>query len=153
MPLKNRLEEDLKAAMLAKDSVKVAALKLLKSAILYKEVELGKRAEGLSEEQIIEVFSKEAKKRLEASRLYEQNKDQKRAEQEMYEHDLIAKYLPKQLSDEELDAMVKQVISQIEEPSVQQMGKIIGMVKQRAGAMVEGGRLASVVKRQLLELK
>ncbi len=70
--LKDRINQDLKTAMLSGDKTRVEILKMLKTAIMYKEVELGVRETGLSEEQVIDVLTKEAKKRLDASTMYEQ---------------------------------------------------------------------------------
>lgn len=147
--LKAKIEADLKTAMLSGDTAMVGTLKMLKSAILYKEVELGSRDQGLSDDQVIDVLSKEAKKRLEASQMYSDagREDQSNAEQA--EYDIIAEYLPKQLSDDEVAAIVDEAIASVDGASMQDMGRIIGAVKAKAGATADGSRIAAVVKEKL----
>ncbi len=147
--LKAKIEADLKTAMLSGDTAMVGTLKMLKSAILYKEVELGSRDQGLSDNQVIDVLSKEAKKRLEASQMYSDagREDQSNAEQA--EYDIIAEYLPKQLSDDEVAAIVDEAIASVDGTSMQDMGRIIGAVKAKAGATADGSRIAAVVKEKL----
>ncbi len=147
--LKAKIEADLKTAMLSGDTTMVGTLKMLKSAILYKEVELGSRDQGLSDDQVIDVLSKEAKKRLEASQMYSDagREDQSNAEQA--EYDIIAEYLPKQLTDEEIGVIVEAAVASVDGASMQDMGRIIGAVKAKVGATADGSRIAAVVKEKL----
>ena len=87
--LKLKLDTDLKAAMLAGDKTRVEVLKMLKSSILYKEVELGARDSGLNDEQIIDVLSKESKKRAEAAEMYEKAGRTEQANAEKFEQTVI----------------------------------------------------------------
>lgn len=147
--LKAKIEANLKTAMLSGDTAVVGTLKMLKSAILYKEVELGSRDQGLSDDQVIDVLSKEAKKRLEASQMYKDagREDQSKAEQ--VEYDIIAKYLPKQLTDDEIGAIVEAAVASVDGASLQDMGRIIGTVKAKVGATADGSRIAAIVKEKL----
>lgn len=147
--LKDRLEKDLKTAMLSRDTVGVATLKLIKSAILYKEVELKTRTNGLSDEQVVEVLAKEAKKRKEAAEFYEEAGDSERAGAEKSEFMIISRYLPEQLSDTELDAIIEQCIVASGGITASDMGKTIGAVKARVGAAADGVRIATLVKQKL----
>ena len=147
--LKQKLDTDLKTAMLSGDKTRVEVLKMLKSSILYKEVELGIRESGLSDEQVIEVLSKESKKRAEAAEMYEKADRTEQAEAEKFEQTVIAQYLPEQASDEEIEKVVNEVITGISDASMQQMGQIIGACKAKLGNTADGSRVASIVKEKL----
>lgn len=147
--LKDKLQSDLKAAMLSGDKERVEALKMLKAAITYKEVELGTRNEGLTDEQIIDVFSKEFKKRADAAQMYEQAGRVEQAAHEKFEQKIISEYLPEQASDEEIQAVVNESIAKIDNPSMQNMGQVIGIVKARFGQTADGAKIAAIVKEAL----
>ena len=147
--LEEKIASDLKAAMLAADSKRTETLKMAKSAILYKAVELGAREKGLTDDQVIEVLSKEAKKRQEAADMYEKAGRTEQAEAETEELAIITQYLPKQASDEEINTVIEKTISGMEDVSMQQMGQVIGAVKSELGASADGGRVARLVKEKL----
>src|SRR6185369_11783185 len=98
--LKVRIDQDLKTALLAGDKTLATTLRGLKSAILYVEVAKGVRDEGLSDEEIVTLLAKEAKKRQESADLYVQGGSQERADAELAEKKAIEVYLPQQLSDD-----------------------------------------------------
>ena len=147
--LKAKIEADLKTAMLSGNADVVGTLKMLKSAILYKEVELGNREQGLSDDQVIEVLSKEAKKRLEASEMYKNADRVTQAATEKSEYDIIMEYLPKQLSDEEIMEIVDELLQSVPGATMQDIGRIIGAVKVKAGPSADGSRIATIVKQKL----
>ncbi len=147
--LKSRIEGDLKTAMLSGDSIRVGTLKMVKSAILYKEVELGEREQGLQDEQVIVVLVKESKKRLEAATMYSDAGRTEQAAAEQAEFEIISEYLPAQMTDEELVGIVDDVVLHTEGASMKDMGRIIGAVKARAGATADGARIATLVKQKL----
>lgn len=147
--LKQLIEDDLKSAMLSGNSDVIEALKMVKAAILNKEVELGVRDKGLSDDQIIDLLSKEAKKRLESSTVYADAGREDQAKSEKAEYDLIQKYLPEQMSEQELETLVNQTISDMGEVTLKDMGRVIGAVKSKAGATADGGKIAELVKQQL----
>ena len=144
--LKEQLSSDLKAAMLSRDTQKVEVIKGLKSAVLYEEVALKIRDTGLSDEQVQQVFAREAKKRAESADLYEKAGQTERAKAEREEKDIIDAYLPQQLGDDELTTIVKEVMTGMDNP---QMGQVIGAVKARVGQTADGGRIAAIVKANL----
>ena len=148
--LKQRLEQDLKQALLAGDKFKTTVIRGLKSVILYAEVEKGVREAGLDDESIIAALGKEAKKRQESADLYLQGGDQDRANQELAEKKIIEEYLPTQLADEELEKIVQDVITSLGVSGAQAMGQVIGAVKQKTAGQADGGRIAAVVKNRLL---
>src|SRR5437870_5728591 len=100
--LENKLEQDIKDALLAGNSQKVTTLRTLKSALLNVKVAEGKRESGLSDDEVIAIFSKEAKKRQESADLYQQGGDATRAAAELTEKAIIEEYLPAQLSEAEV---------------------------------------------------
>ncbi|MFA5004192.1 MAG: GatB/YqeY domain-containing protein [Candidatus Saccharimonadales bacterium] len=144
-----KLNDDLKAALLAGDSLRVSVLRGLKSVILYAEVAEGKREEGLTDEAILQIFAKEAKKRQESADLYVQGGDQARADKEIQEKAMIEAYLPKQLSEDELQALIADSIKALQPAGLQDMGKVIGAVKAKAGATADGALIARLVKERL----
>lgn len=147
--LKDQINSDLKSAMLSGDKQRVEALKMLKTAITYKEVELGNRESGLNDEQVIEVLSKEAKKRLDAATMYENAGRSEQAAAEKYENDVIASYLPAQVSDEEIQAAIDEVVVAMEEVTKAQMGQVIGAVKSKLGQTADGARISALVKAKI----
>lgn len=147
--LKQQLEQDLKTALLAGDKDRVTILRGLKSVILYAEVAKGSREQGLSDEAILVLFAKEAKKRQESADLYTKGGRQEKADAELAEKAIIEAYLPKQLSDEELIKIVDDVVSTFDSPSPQLMGQIIGKVKQATEGRADGARIAQLVKERL----
>lgn len=147
--LKAQIDQDLKAALLAGNKVLVTTLRGLKSAILYVEVAQGARDKGLSDDEIIAVLAKEAKKRQESADLYRQGGSPERAEAELAEKAVIEHYLPKQLDDQELAKLVDEAIAEVGASGPQAMGQVIGVVKQKAGASADGARIATLVRERL----
>lgn len=147
--LKSQLDQDLKSAMLSGDKTLVTTLRGLKSAILYAEVEKKLRDTGLSDDEIVSLFAKEAKKRQESAELFKQGGNNEKAEAELAEKAIIEKYLPAQLSDEELTKIVDEYIANLQATSAQ-MGQVIGAVKNKVGANADGARVAALVKERLL---
>lgn len=147
--IKQRLQDDVKTAMLAGDSARLECLRGLKSAILYAEVAAGKREEGLTDDEIVALLVKEAKKRQESADLYVQGGSQERADKELAEKAIIEAYLPEQMSEEELVQVIDEVISQVKPEGVQQMGQVIGQVKSRVGNNADASVIARLVKEKL----
>lgn len=146
--IKDQLNNDLKTAMLAGDKTLATTLRGLKSAILYAEVAQGVRDTGISDDEIIALFSKEAKKRQESAELFEQGGNIDKAEAERAEKRVIEQYLPAQMSDEDLGVIVDAVIADMG-ASKEMMGKLIGAVKSKTGPSVDGARIAGAVKARL----
>jgi len=150
--LKQRIEQDIRAALLARDTVGASVLRSLKSAITYGEVEKGvKGGVGLSDDQIIEVLAREAKKRQDSADAFGRAGELGRAQTELHEKSLIDRYLPAAPSEEAIERLVQQVIERIGAPGPQAMGHIISQVKQRAGPMVDGAVIAELVKKRVLK--
>ena len=149
MILKQRIESDLKTAMLGGDKTLVTTLRTLKSVILNAEVASGKREQGLDDKAIIDLLRKESKKRQESVDMYIKGNRQEKAEAESQEIKVIEAYLPAQLGDEVLAELVDQAVKELDDTSPQAMGKIIGRVKELSGGNVDGGRIAAAVRERL----
>ncbi|QQS19274.1 GatB/YqeY domain-containing protein [Candidatus Saccharibacteria bacterium] len=147
--IKQRLQDDVKSAMLAGDSLRLECLRGLKSVILYAEVAAGKRENGLDDDEILTLFAKESKKRQESSDLYVQGGSQERADKELAEKAIIEEYLPTQLSQTELEAIIDEIVFQVKPDGLQQMGQVIGQVKSQVGNTADGSIIAALVKERL----
>lgn len=143
--LKEQINKDLKTAMLARNAFETTVLRGLKASILDEEVKLGKREEGLNNNEIETLVAREVKKRKEAASLL----DEERAENELKEAEILSKYLPKMASEDEIRAAVKAEISAMGEVSIKQMGIIIGKIKAKFGNSADGAVLAKIVKEEL----
>lgn len=147
--LEQRLEQDLKKSMLAGDAQRVMTLRNLKSAILNVKVATGKREAGLTDEEILPILSKEAKKRQESADFYVQGNSQDRADLELAEKVIIEEYLPQQLTAEAVAVIVDEVIASLGVSGPAAMGQVIGQVKAKTGASADGGLIAKIVKEKL----
>lgn len=147
--LKTQIDQDLKAALLSGDKTLATTLRGLKSAILYVEVAKGVREHGLGDDEIITLFTKEAKKRQESADLYLKGGNPERAAAELAEKKVIEQYLPPQMSEEELRKIVDKTVSKLGVTSMQGMGQVIGAVKAEAGASADGALVAKLVKERL----
>lgn len=149
MPLKQQIDADLKTAMLARDEFTTTTLRGLKAAILNEEVAKGLRETGLEDEAIEQLIAREAKKRDEAAHLFEQGGNQASADKERAEKVLLSAYLPEQLSEAEVTALVDQAVAEIKPEGMKDMGRVIGAVKATAGNSADGGLVARLVKERL----
>lgn len=146
MTIKEQIENDIKQAMLSGDKTLTTTLRTVKSAALNLEVANGSREQGLSDAEFIDLLTKEAKRRQESADMYTHGGSPERAEAELAEKAVIEKYLPTQLSDEELSTLVNDVINELGVSGPQAMGQVIGEVKKRSAGQADGGRIASLVK-------
>jgi uncharacterized protein YqeY len=149
MALKQRIQDDLKAALLGGDRFVGETLRGLKAAILNEEVALGKRDEGLDDTEIEKIVAKEVKKRNESATLYEQNGRAESAADERREAEIMSAYLPKQLSEDEVKAVIEAAVKQLGANGMSDMGKVIGVVKAKVGNTADGALIAKLVKEQL----
>lgn len=147
--LKQQIEQDLKQALLSGDKDRATTLRSVKSVILNAEVAQGIRDAGLPDDEIIALLAKEAKKRHESADLYIKGGSEERAAKEFAEKEIIEQYLPKQLSDDDLEAIVDAAITLTKATDAQAMGKVIGAVKKEVGSQADGGRIAAIVKERL----
>lgn len=149
LTLEQRLEQDIKSALLSGDKTRATTLRGLKAVLLNVKVEKGKREQGLSDEEVQTVLAKEAKKRQESADLYRQGGSSEKAEAELSERAVIEEYLPKQLSEDEIAALADEVIAATGASGQQAMGQVIGQIKAKAGAAADGAVVARIVKEKL----
>lgn len=150
MSLRQQLDDDVKAAMLSGDALKVETLRGLKTVILYADVATKTRdSGGVDDDAVLALFAKEAKKRQESADLYVQGGSQERADKELAEKAIIEAYLPEQLSDEELGTLVDEAIQTTGASEAKDMGKVIGAVKSKAGNSADGSKIAKLVSERL----
>lgn len=147
--LEQRIEQDIKTALLGGDAKRVTTLRGLKAALLNLKVATGKRDSGLSDDEVLNLLSKEAKKRQESADLYVQGGAQDRADHELAEKRLIEEYLPAQLSVAEITAAIEKVIADSGASGSAAMGQVIGQVKGQLGAAADGSVIARIAKEKL----
>ncbi len=147
--MQDKIDADIKTAMLAGDKTKAETLRGLKAAILNETIAQGARDSGLSDEQIEKVLSKEAKKRTEAAEMYKQGNSAERAEAELAEKAVIDAYLPDQVDESAIASAVSEEVAKFDSPTPADMGKIIGAVRAKLGAGADGATIARLVKDQI----
>ena len=145
--IETQLEQDIKTAMLAGAKDRVLTLKTIKSVILSAKVAGGTRDSLLPDAEVINLFSKEAKKRQESADLYKQGGNDVKAEAELSEKAIIETYLPAQLSAAEIVAIIDEVLAQLGDQAA--MGPVIGQVKARTNGAADGALIAKLVKEKL----
>jgi len=148
MALKERLRGDLTEAIRSRDELTSGTIRMVLTAITMEEVS-GKEARELSEAEVITVLSRESKKRREAADAFADAGRADKAEQEKLEGEFITTYLPAQLSDAELDALIAEAISSTGAAGPADMGKVMGVLKPKIAGKADGGKVSSAVKAAL----
>ncbi|MQA33937.1 GatB/YqeY domain-containing protein [Modestobacter roseus] len=146
--LKERLRTDLTTAMKGRDELRTATLRMVLAAVSAEEVS-GKEARELSDDEVLAVLRREAKKRREAAEAFAGAGRTEQAERERAEEGVVATYLPAQLGDADLTALVADVITRTGASGMKDMGKVMGAANQEVAGRAEGGRVAAEVRRQL----
>ena len=144
--LKEKLLEDLKNSMKEKNTVRKNVIQMVRAAIL--QVEKDKQIE-LNDEQIIDIIAKESKKRKDSLADYEKSGREDLINEIKEEIQILAEYLPKQLSIEEVENIVKEVIAEQGATSIKDMGKVMKAAKEKIGAASDGKTINEVVKKLL----
>lgn len=148
MDLFDKISADIKAAMLAKDKVKLEALRGIKKEFL--EAKTAKGADGqLSDDAATKILVKMVKQRRESARIYQEQNRPELADGELAEVAVIEEYLPKQLSDEELTAELKKIIEQTGAKSPAEMGKVMGVATKVLAGRADGRAISAKVKELL----
>ena len=145
MTLEQQIQEDIKAAMKAKDAVAMAAVRAVKNEIL-----LFKTAEGGSKDvtdgDVMKMIQKLIKQRKETAQIYVDNGRKELADNELAEANVMERYLPKQLSNEELEARIKEIIAETGATSIKDMGKVMGIATKRLAGVADGRAISTAVK-------
>jgi uncharacterized protein YqeY len=147
MSLEEKINADIKVAMLAKDKDKLEALRAVKSAVLLAKSE--KIGVELSEEIELKLLQKLVKQRRDAAEIYKQQSRSDLADSELFQADVIEYYLPDQLSPDEVRVVLKQIASEIGVASMKDMGKLIGAASQKLAGSADGKLISTLVKEML----
>ena len=151
--LKDRLRADLTASMKARDTVTTGTLRMALTAVTNEEVS-GATVRDLSDAEVITVLTREVKKRKEAAEAYDGANRPELAEQERSESAVLGRYLPQQLTDAELSALVGDAVAEVEAstggaPTMKQMGQVIKAAQSLSAGHADGARLAAAVRSAL----
>lgn len=149
----DKINTDLKSAMLSGDKKLTETLRNLKSALLYEQVSQGKQSSQPDDELVTKVFSREIKKRKDAILLYEKANDSARTENEQYECEVISRYLPEPVSEQDIKEAISKAVKEndIDVSSSSAMGQIIGGAKGHLKGTIDGAQLAKLVREFISE--
>lgn len=147
MNTKEAVNQDFKIAFKEKDDATRSVLTMLKSAIKNKEIDL--RVENLSEDQVMDVITSEAKKRKDSVEQYRAGGREDLAQAEEKEIIVLMKYMPKQLSEDEISALVDQAISETDAKDIKDLGKVMAAVKDKTKGKADGAVVSGMVKKKL----
>ncbi|MCB9017948.1 MAG: GatB/YqeY domain-containing protein [Prevotellaceae bacterium] len=149
MGLFEQVSEDIKKAMLARDKVSLEALRGIKKEFI--EAKTAKGSDGeFTDEQGVKIIQKMVKQRKDSADIFKQQNRPELAENELAEISVIEKYLPKQMTDEELTAEVKAIIAEVGATSAKEMGKVMGVASKKLAGRTEGKSISDKVKSLLL---
>lgn len=148
MSLQTRIMEEMKAAMKSRDTVALESLRAVKSALLLANTDTGAKEE-LSEEDEIKLLQRLVKQRKESAAIYKEQGRADLAEPELAQAAIIEKFLPAQLSNEEIEKVVGDVIAQTGAEGMKDMGKVMGIVSQKLAGQADGKTISNIVKAKL----
>jgi len=148
MSLKQQIDADIKKSMLAKNKEELEALRSIKSLILLAETEKG-GIEEITSEAEKKLLMKAAKQRKESAEIFEQQNRKDLADRELLQLDVINRYLPKQLSEEEIKTALDNVIKEVGATGPQDMGKVMGVATKKLAGQADGKMISELVKKLL----
>ena len=148
MALQEQIDQEIKSAMLAKDNTRLRGLRAIKAAILLAKTEKGP-SEALSTDTEIKVLQKLAKQRRESAEIYQQQQRDDLYQIEMEELAVIETFLPKQLGQEEIEQIIRQIIADTGASSMKDMGKVMAAANQQLAGRADGKTISAVVKASL----
>ena len=144
MSMEQQIQQDIKAAMLAKEKTRLESLRAIKAAITLAKTADG--SESIADEAVVKIIQKLVKQRKETAEIYKQQNREELAAQELAEAAAMEVYLPKQLSEEELEAELKKIIAQVGATGPQDMGKVMGTATKALAGKAEGKAISALVK-------
>lgn len=147
--MENRIQNDIKVAMLAKDKIALASLRGIKAAILLAKTAEGASGEPLSDAEVIKIIQKLVKQRKESAAIYTQQNRTDLAENELAEVAIMEKYLPKSLSEAEIEEIVRGIVAQTGAKSMADMGKVMGVATKQLAGQADGRVISEMVKKIL----
>lgn len=146
----DRVSDDIKKAMLARDKVRLEALRGIKKEFL--EAKTAKGANGeLSEETAVKIMTKMVKQRKESAQIYIDNNRHELADNELAEASVIEEYLPKQLTEEEITAALAEIIAEAGAEGPQHLGKVMGIASRRLAGRADGKAINAIARRMLAQ--
>ncbi len=148
MNLKQQIDGDIKKAMLAKNKEELEALRSIKSMILLAETEKSGTGD-ISHDAESKILMKAAKQRKESADIFQQQNRKDLADRELFQLEVISRYLPKQLSEEEVKASLLEIISEVGAKGPQDMGKVMGLASKKLAGQAEGKMISDLVKKLL----
>lgn len=149
MNLQSQIMDELKAAMRAKDTVALEALRAIKSEILLAQTSSGAKEE-ISEEEEIKLLQKLVKMRKDSARIFTEQNRPDLAEPELAQIAVIEKFLPAQLSEEEVEAIIVKIIAETGASGIASMGKVMGLASAQLAGTAEGKTISTIVKKLLV---
>ena len=144
MRLEEKIQQDIKAAMLAKERDKLESLRAIKAAILLAKTADG--SESVADDALVKIIQKLVKQRKETAVIYKEQNRPELAEKELMEASYMEVYLPKQLSEEELTAEIKKIIAEVAATSAKEMGKVMGVASKALAGKADGRAISTIVK-------
>ncbi len=149
MGLQQQVMEEMKAAMKSKDTVALESLRAIKSALLLAQTEKG-AGDGLSEEDEVKLVQKLVKQRRDSAAIFKEQGREDLAAPELAQAEVIAKFLPEQLTEEEIEKVVVQTIDAIGASGMQDMGKVMGIVTKELAGQADGKTISAIVRSKLV---
>lgn len=147
--LKDKIQNDLKESMLAKQEIRTSTLRLLISSIQYFEIQKGGAGYSATDEDVIDVVGREIKKRKESIEMFERGGRQELADKEKKEEEILKTYLPEQLTNEEIEKLVDDVISKTGASEISDMGRVMGILSPQIKGKADGSTVSSLVRKRL----
>ncbi len=147
--MRERILNDLKTAMKNQDKDTLKVIRMVKGSMQLKEIEL---KHELNDDEVIDIISKEIKTRRDSIKEFEKGNRQDLVDSTVSEIEILEKYLPEQLSDEEVDSIIDDVFSKVEPKGMQDMGKVMGMVSPLVKGKTDLGQVSSKIKSKLSNL-
>lgn len=149
MSLSSNIMEDIKTAMRAKDTVALEALRAIKSELLLAQTASGSKEE-ISEDEEVKLLQRLVKTRKESARIYTEQNRPDLAEPELAQVAVIEKFLPAQLSEAEIEAVIANIIAETGASGIASMGKVMGLASAQLGGAAEGKTISAIVKKLLV---
>lgn len=146
MSLEKIINDDIKQAMLAKDKIKLEALRAIKAALLLEKTGADTAGAEIPKTVELKLLQKQVKQRKEAATIYRQSGRIDLAEDEEFQSAIIEKYLPEQMSTEEIEKIIKDIVEQTGASSIKDMGKVMGMASKQLAGKADNKTVSSIVK-------
>lgn len=148
MSLQEKVMDAMKAAMKSKDTQALEALRSVKSALLLAETETGSKT-NLTQAEEIKLLQKQVKQRRDSAAIFKEQGREDLAEPELAQAEVIERFLPKQLSEDEVDKIVGQIIAETGASSMADMGKVMGLATAKVAGKADGKTISTIVKARL----